>query len=220
MSRTFQKDICFNLLKKISLIVFSSILLTTVSGVGGMSDGSTVATHPHPGGSNEGPDDKSCSGGNAHTARASIKGHGGIHGVVRFDLIHGGLEPTLIQVNVSGLPAGSTYAYHVHEHRVDNGNCSTALGHFNPTNVPMTATCDFYKPSTCMAGDLAGMFGNLQGGVNNEIRYYTPFLKFSPREQSFVGKSVVIHSPDTKRIACGKFCLYKKRKISLTKPSF
>ncbi|KAI8448765.1 superoxide dismutase [Phakopsora pachyrhizi] len=91
----------------------------------------------------------------------------------------------------------------VHEFPINStGNCDSAKGHFNPLGVK--TECDFLKPATCEIGHLAGMFGKLQGGPSVNVRYYDPYLRFSPSRFSFVGRSVVIHTPDLKgRIACG-----------------
>ncbi|CAH7683728.1 copper/zinc superoxide dismutase [Phakopsora pachyrhizi] len=116
-----------------------------------------------------------------------------ISGTVEFDILEGGTVTVLVQVNVKGLPAGFEYPYHIHEFPINStGNCDSAKGHFNPLGVK--TECDFLKPATCEIG----------GGPSVNVRYYDPYLRFSPSRFSFVGRSVVIHTPDLKgRIACG-----------------
>lgn len=151
----------------------------------------------HPNG--KGRDDKSLSG-DGTSATAKITGPG-ITGIIKFEYVKD-LGFMAVNVSISGLPAG-LHPYHIHEHGVVGGDCASALEHFNPTNIPSTTHCDRIHPKkTCQMGDLSAKYGPLSEG-KIKLAFYEPFLKFSPQKMSIIGKSVVIHSPDLKRIACG-----------------
>ncbi|WAQ88497.1 hypothetical protein PtA15_9A624 [Puccinia triticina] len=141
------------------------------------------------------------------TANAILNGNFGITGRVTFQLVPGA-QLLVVDVNLSGLkkPAGfGDYTYHVHTHPVGaDGNCAATKGHLDPFHAGAKTPCDFHQPHLCEAGDLSGKFGKISSAQDTaSVHYIEPFLKFSPAEQSVLGRSVVVHGPDTTRLACG-----------------
>ncbi|MBW0471012.1 hypothetical protein O181_010727 [Austropuccinia psidii MF-1] len=139
------------------------------------------------------------------TARASLKGRSGVR--AQFDFVFSvGANAMVVVVHINGLdkvnPKGE-FAYHIHTNPIGpDGNCTAALEHLNPKNA--SANCDFLKPEYCQVGDLSGKFGKISGAIGNFTAHYIdPFLRFVPEAQSILGRSVVIHAPDSSRIACG-----------------
>ncbi|POW04135.1 hypothetical protein PSHT_11379 [Puccinia striiformis] len=94
------------------------------------------------------------------------------------------------------------FSYHVHEHPVVGGNCSTTLGHYNVLNTK--PSCTSKDPKQCQPASLSARDGNLPGLVDvftlrindNAIELTGP--------NSIIGRSIVIHGPNMTRIACGE----------------
>ncbi|MBW0522848.1 hypothetical protein O181_062563 [Austropuccinia psidii MF-1] len=144
------------------------------------------------------------------SAHANIVGKG-ITGTVQFSAVSG-QNYVLVEIELTGLKSCTSYPYHIHQQAITAGNCTTALGHFNPRGVT-AKKCDFHNPQNCEAGDLSGKFGNLTGGTT-KLRYYEPFIKLSPSERGIINRSIVIHSPDLQRLACGTI-VAGKAKVTL-----
>lgn len=127
-------------------------------------------------------------------------------GRVTFDQQQTGV---MVVVSVTGLPAGTSHGFHVHE----KGDCSapdamSAGGHFNPTAKP--------HGQMTMPDHHAGDMNNLTADANGNARvqFLMPDVTVSPGPTSVIGKAVIVHKdPDDYRtqptgnaggrIACG-----------------
>ncbi|POW03385.1 hypothetical protein PSTT_11107, partial [Puccinia striiformis] len=141
------------------------------------------------------------------TANAVLNGIFGVTGQVTFQLVPGA-QLVVVDLKLSGLkkPAGfGDYSYHVHTHPVGaDGNCAATREHLDPFNVGTKPPCDSNQPQLCQTGDLSGKFGKIPSSEDSvSVHYIDPFLKFSPQEQSILGRSIVVHGPDSTRLACG-----------------
>ncbi|CAE6360396.1 unnamed protein product [Rhizoctonia solani] len=121
-------------------------------------------------------------------------------------------EPTFVMVRVlKGLtnnPAlGGPFGYHIHTNPIPpDGNCTKAFAHHDPLNVTERLVCDPAFPQFCQLGDLSGKHGKLNGTTDGKIAsfgYSDAYLRFFPQSHSLLGRSVVIHSSNRTRIACG-----------------
>lgn len=144
---------------------------------------------------------------NTLSAACLLAGPFGVHGNIRFTLASSS-EEVDVQVSVNGLMAlNSTaqFAYHIHTNPISaDGNCSSALGHLDPLQVTDGLTCDPLMPQYCQEGDLAGRHGKLPGNVSTaDLDYSDNFIRFWPQPFSILGRSIVIHHPNSTRIACG-----------------
>ncbi|OAV91701.1 copper/zinc superoxide dismutase [Puccinia triticina 1-1 BBBD Race 1] len=93
------------------------------------------------------------------------------------------------------------FAYHVHEHAVVDGNCSSALGHFKV--LTPKPSCKSEVPDYCQPAELAIRHGNLPGLVDVfTLRYNDNAIELTG-PNSIIGKSVVIHGANKTRLACG-----------------
>lgn len=123
-----------------------------------------------------------------------------ILGTMKFFSTNGTVK---VHFDVTNLPKGAgPFSYHIHERGIDaDGNCESAGKHFNPYSAP--ADCSLFKDDTfCQVGDLAGKHG-LINATCFETSYYDKYLSLNPGSPSYiVGKSVVIHYPDLKKMAC------------------
>ncbi|KAH9814016.1 Cu/Zn superoxide dismutase [Melampsora americana] len=158
---------------------------------------STPAPGPLPAGNNT----------NTLTASCLLAGSFGVSGNIRFTLANSS-EEVDVKVSVNGLMAlnaTAQFAYHIHTNPISaDGNCSSALGHLDPLQVTDGLTCDPSMPQYCQEGDLAGRHGKLSGNMSTaEMEYSDNFIRFWPQPFSILGRSIVIHAPNTTRIACG-----------------
>ncbi|CAE6518436.1 unnamed protein product [Rhizoctonia solani] len=121
-------------------------------------------------------------------------------------------EPTFVKVRVlKGLtndPAlGGPFAYHIHTNPIpSDGNCTKALAHHDPLNVTEGFVCDPAFPQYCQSGDLSGKHGKLNGTTDGKIAAFgvsDAYLRFFPETHSLLGRSIVIHSSNKTRLACG-----------------
>jgi len=145
-----------------------------------------------------------------YTARALVTGLG-IEAHVEFSGSDDG-SATFVKVRVlSGLipdlsPDGQ-FLYHVHTNPVpSDGNCTLTFGHLDPLNVTESITCDSSFPQYCQEGDLSGKHGLLNGTTSGSLDafgYSDGYLRFYPADFSLLGRSVVIHSSNLTRLACG-----------------
>ncbi|EGG05387.1 Cu/Zn superoxide dismutase [Melampsora larici-populina 98AG31] len=138
-------------------------------------------------------------------AIAYVDGEFGVKGYVKFIAPYKSDEVKVI-LSITGLDkySGTTgpFPYHVHVNPIQGKNCETALGHLNPYKLPEIVACDPVDVNTCEVGDLSGKHGKLTA-ARPYRSYIDSQLKFTPEEISFVGRSVVIHDANKKRIACG-----------------
>lgn len=138
-------------------------------------------------------------------AIAYVDGEFGVKGYIKFIAPYKSDEVKVI-LSITGLdkysgPTGP-FPYHIHVNPIKDKNCESALGHLNPYKLPEIVACDPVDVNTCQVGDLSGKHGKLTAA--KPVRSYVDSqLKFSPKEISFVGRSVVIHDSNKKRIACG-----------------
>ncbi|KAG9039781.1 hypothetical protein FRB95_007208 [Tulasnella sp. JGI-2019a] len=119
---------------------------------------------------------------------------------------------TFVKVQVdSGLLANTSlpgpFLYHIHTNPVgEDGNCTAALGHLDPLAVSESLACDPYFPQYCQEGDLSSRHGKLNGTLDGSIDafgYTDNYLRFFPEAFSILGRSIVIHSANKTRLACG-----------------
>ncbi|KAL1917692.1 uncharacterized protein VTP21DRAFT_3526 [Calcarisporiella thermophila] len=123
-------------------------------------------------------------------------------------------DPMHIQVLVHSGLKNAQYQYHVHVKPIPSGaDCAAAGGHFAP-NWANGKKLGAKGLPELESGDLSGKYGNLEGneeGINDfSIEYDDRELKFSG-DYSILGRSVVIHAPDGKRIACANIVEQKQQ---------
>ncbi|KAF9586386.1 hypothetical protein BGW38_005817 [Lunasporangiospora selenospora] len=101
-------------------------------------------------------------------------------------------------------PTGG-FEYHIHERPVGpNNNCSATGDHLDPTKVGVAIKCNPAKPESCQEGDLSGKHGDFmatESGSLPWITYKDYQLRFSGKETTIAGRSIVIHNNVT-RVAC------------------
>ena len=99
------------------------------------------------------------------------------------------------------------FAYHIHTNPVpSDGNCSKTLAHLDPLKATQGFICNPAFPQYCETGDLSGKHGKLNAtddGNLPDITYSDAYVRFFPQDLSLLGRSVVIHSVNATRIACG-----------------
>ncbi|KAF8597488.1 Cu,Zn superoxide dismutase-like protein [Ceratobasidium sp. AG-I] len=126
-------------------------------------------------------------------------------------------KPTFVKIHVlSGLTTdpglGGPFAYHIHTNPIPaDGNCTKALAHLDPLHVTEGLVCDPAFPQYCQTGDLSGKHGKLNGTTDGEIAtfgYSDAYVRFFPQSHSLLGRSIVIHSANKTRLACGNITSY------------
>lgn len=126
--------------------------------------------------------------------------HTEILGTMKFFSTNGTVK---VHWDVTQLPKKKgPFQYHIHENPVGvSSNCENAGLHFNP--YQSSANCDEYNDdSFCQVGDLSGKHGFIDTTCF-ETSYYDQYLSLKPEDASYIiGKSVVIHYPNLKKIAC------------------
>ncbi|CAH7683726.1 superoxide dismutase [Phakopsora pachyrhizi] len=140
-------------------------------------------------------------------AKAFLNGKFGVTGSITFEYSAetNAIVYKLIVSGLDNLNPGASYAYHVHTNPVGaDGDCKATLEHLDPFNVGPQHVCDPNSKKLCQTGDLSGKYNKISGKSSPVIvQQVDPFLRFSPEEESFLGRSFVIHAPDSTRIACG-----------------
>jgi len=150
-------------------------------------------------------------------ARADVVGEKlGIHAHFEFvGTLDGG--PTFVKIHVlKGLTTdpslGGPHPYHIHTNPIPaDGDCTKALAHLDPLNVTEGFVCDPAFPQYCQTGDLSGKHGKLNGTTDGEIAtfgYSDAYVRFFPQSHSLLGRSIVIHSANKTRLACGNITSY------------
>lgn len=140
-------------------------------------------------------------------ALAILNGSYGISGQISFTLEQPS-EDVNLKISINGLNtfnSSAQYSYHIHTNPISpDGNCSSALGHLDPLSVTDSITCDPLLPQYCQEGDLAGRHGKLLGNASTiELNYTDHYIRFWTQPFSILGRSIVIHAPNTTRLACG-----------------
>jgi len=101
----------------------------------------------------------------------------------------------------------SPYLYHIHTNPIGQDyNCNDALGHLDPLNVTESLTCDPAFPQYCQEGDISGKEGTLNGTADGSIpgfNFTSQYARWFPQDFSLLGRSIVIHSNNKTRLACG-----------------
>ncbi|WAR62471.1 hypothetical protein PtB15_15B56 [Puccinia triticina] len=143
----------------------------------------------------------------ALSASANLTGHFNVSGQIHF-----ALQPesnaVAVSISINGLNAlnsSAAYAYHIHTNPISaDGNCSSALGHLDPLAVTDGLVCNPQISQYCQEGDLASRHGKLNGSEPSlNLAYIDDYLRFWPQPFSILGRSVVVHLPNSTRIACG-----------------
>ena len=124
---------------------------------------------------------------------------GEVKGEVRCTPTYGG---SLLSVRLEGMH-GIAGGYHIHRYPVNNGDCMSTGGHYNPYNADQSQS-----PATGLGsydqyevGDLSGLFGALNGKTTVGFTRFDANL----RCDSILGRSVAIHRTDKKRWQCATF---------------
>jgi len=141
------------------------------------------------------------------TATANLSGHFNVSGQVRFAL-QPASNAVAVSILVNGLNAlnsTAAYSYHIHTNPISSdGNCASALGHLDPLAVTDGLVCSAQFPQYCQEGDLAGRNGKLNGSEPTlNVSYLDNYVRFWPQPFSILGRSIVVHLPNSTRIACG-----------------
>ncbi|KAK1974383.1 superoxide dismutase [Colletotrichum cereale] len=114
-------------------------------------------------------------------------------------------------VGFSNLPnEGGPFTYHLHVDPIpEDGNCTKALAHHDPSNREETAPCDASRPETCQIGDLSGKHGSVTRDY--EQTYIDRYLSIVQGPGSFFGnRSFVFHFANKTRISCANFKLVQR----------
>lgn len=141
------------------------------------------------------------------TAVANLAGRFNVTGQVIFSLIAQS-NSVAVSISITGLStlnSTAAYTYHIHTNPISsNGDCMTALGHLDPLAVTDALTCNPQISQYCQEGDLTGRHGKLNGSEPTlNVSYVDDYLRFWPQPFSILGRSVVVHLPNSTRIACG-----------------
>jgi len=136
-----------------------------------------------------------------------------VNGIISFQGRENGTGIT-VNVSLTNFPAeGGPFLYHVHQHRIEDGNCTTALAHLDPYLRGEKPPCDPTMPQTCQVGDLSGKHGKIPATYEGSKEYFNTqyiedYASTFDGVDAFVGNlSVVIHLNDTTRIACANINL-------------
>ncbi|MEQ1942577.1 superoxide dismutase family protein [Mesorhizobium sp. VNQ89] len=136
-----------------------------------------------------------------------VNGAGQDNGTANLTATPGGV---LIELEVSGLPAGQWVAFHVHE----TGSCDhttghdSAGGHFNPTDK----THGFLSAEGPHAGDMPNQYVSADGILRAQV--YNDRVRLNREKDGILGRALMIHAQADdyqsqpsgnagKRLACG-----------------
>jgi len=141
------------------------------------------------------------------TATANLRGASNVTGRFQFSLQRGS-NSVAVNISINGLNAYNatgSYAYHIHTNPIaSDGNCLSALGHLDPLNATDALVCNPLFAQYCEVGDLSGRHGKLNGSLPVlNISYIDDYLRFWTQPFTLLGRSVVLHAPNSTRIACG-----------------
>lgn len=111
-------------------------------------------------------------------------GNSGVNGTIWFEQ-NAATEPVKVSGEVFNLIG--THGFHIHEAAIKDNNCTSALGHYNPFNVPHGAKEN--GQTTRHVGDL----GNVsQKGNPTKFSFEDDLLSLTGT-YSIVGRSCVVH---------------------------
>ncbi|KAI1080430.1 cytosolic Cu/Zn superoxide dismutase [Whalleya microplaca] len=101
------------------------------------------------------------------------------------------------------------FGYQIHDLAVPaDGNCTSTMGHLDPTNRGEYFPCEMSQSQTCQAGDLAGKHGMVTNSTSFSASYVDPYLSTDPDSAYFFGdKSIVIRTRNATRLTCANFKL-------------
>jgi Cu-Zn family superoxide dismutase len=128
-----------------------------------------------------------CMGGEATTAKAEFVNMAGDR--IGAATLTGTKEGVLIELEVSGLPAGQWVAFHVHE----TGECDaagkheSAGGHFNPTGKKH----GYEAADGPHAGDMPNLYVGSDGTVRAEV--FNAQIRLGEGEADILGRALMIH---------------------------
>lgn len=108
--------------------------------------------------------------------------------------------------NFPDLAQYGPFVYHIHDMPVPaDGNCTSTMGHFDPTNSGEYYTCPLDNPQNCQVGDLAGKHGMIND-TSFTATFIDAYLSTDPASPYFFGaRSFVIHTSNTTRLTCANF---------------
>ena len=116
-------------------------------------------------------------------------------------------------LKLEGLPMGmGPYAFHLHDQPVPaNGSCAATLAHLDPYQRGQATPCNMSMPATCEVGDLSGKHGKIDGMM--VMKNFTDmYASLVPGIGAFFGnRSIVIHYPNSTRLACANFMMPPKQ---------
>jgi len=141
------------------------------------------------------------------TATANLTGHFNVSGQFSFALQpeSNAVAVTISMNGLNALNSTAAYSYHIHTNPISSdGNCATALGHLDPLAVTDGLICSPQFSQYCQEGDLSGRHGKLSASEpTSNVSYVDDYVRFWPQPFSILGRSVVVHLPNSTRIACG-----------------
>lgn len=122
-----------------------------------------------------------------------------------------------VDVDLEGKFAGveGPYAYHIHAEPVPaNGSCAATLAHLDPYQRGQKPDCDASKPETCEIGDLSGKHGKIPSANGSTTHFHDHYTELYASTKEGIGAflgnvSVVIHAPNSSRLACSNIELKK-----------
>lgn len=123
-----------------------------------------------------------------------------IMGTMKFFSVNGTVK---VHWDVTKLPYGrGPFYYHIHENALNGAaDCEVTGRHFNPYSAPPDCSKQAHD-SLCQVGDLSGKHGWIDTTCY-ETSYYDPYLSLKAGDPAYlIGKSVVLHFPDLKKMAC------------------
>ncbi len=98
-------------------------------------------------------------------------------------------EGVLIELDVTGLPAGEWVAFHVHE----TGECDaetdhdSAGGHFNPTDAPH----GYHVEGGPHAGDMPNQYVDSEGTLRAQV--FNSMVTLDEGEAGILGRALMVH---------------------------
>jgi Cu/Zn superoxide dismutase len=148
----------------------------------------------------------SISGKDITTASATLNSNE-FQGTVKFTRLN---DITEIELDFDSIPniSGETpYTWYIHDKPVNStGSCDSTGLHLDPEGVnPEGKNADYKCDSedaekTCMLGDLAGKFGDLDPEQKG-FSFSDPDLELTGKD-GIIGRSIVIHLKNSTRIVC------------------
>lgn len=122
-----------------------------------------------------------------------------------------------VEVDLEGKFDGveGPYPYHIHAMPVPaNGSCAATLAHLDPYQRGQKPECNAEKPETCEIGDLSGKHGKIPSANGSTTHFHTKYTELYASTKDGIGAflgnvSVVIHAPNTTRLACANVELKK-----------